>query len=652
MKTKSLNLMFCSILFFALCQTVGHSALLFFRGGKMYQRTPTAAPMTNASPQEIKKRIYDATHELNAVEKSLNNWGKVSMSEPVFMENNGQFKIVFDDSVSNYVQEAQNNISEASRSALETSLYLGVAAQGEFAPPISAGTAAGSSSTNGSGLTLPSQAENALNTFTPLLTLGSLAPALDKRQALEKGINDKIAEILLKFMANPEAATNQQQKVVFGVVQVTCQPGQETQKGYLADFNASVQYGRLVDSNSIAMNVDDGIEKNEIALPGVFAVLPLIDSRNIDMRNSDRSQIELASALSASFAAKGMNAAAKSLADYVRKRETDTEARDSIPVVTSYTDGSTFGFQIYPSAENPSKSSSKAKSKILEPITFPAVVAIIIDRADYFGQTNADQIRTNFQGGPWDWLITESQTRWIPLKRPWYYMLNHSLYERETRARGIDDANADLEWLSRMKTNPNNVWYYHQYEQLQIACDSLEYTALGVRTERRLPLDFFPPKEVVGNKPAIGDIFPHVVWRDTNTTFTVFVNGVTNAADILGVNIAGLDCAPKSSYLYGSNNVAVSVTLPNIFYNTASTSNTIDFVVLTKQQPITKTLMMSLQGKLAPEAIATVSRDNSGRFLGIDVKPGQNLTEQQLLDAAKGILQTSETPPKTTTILH
>ncbi|MGA2278935.1 MAG: hypothetical protein ABSG80_01380 [Verrucomicrobiota bacterium] len=654
--------------------------------------------LTASCATDTERKIYKTTAELNDVEKSLNYWGKVAMSEPVFIENKGQFKVAFNEDATNYVQAARSNISGASRSALETSLYLGLALQGQVTPPISTSLAASSNSTNQSGgASLPNQAGGALNAFTPLLASGALAPAIDERQAVQKGINDKIAEQLLAFMANP-SVSNSEQQIVFGVMQITCQPGQNTKHGYLADLNVSLGYGRIPDTNSpYKEDTDgfldrDGIQENTNCSPGIFAVLPLVDSRNVELQNSDRSQIELASALSVAFAAKGINAAAKSLSDYVKRQESDMETRNSLPVVTSYTDGSTFGFQIYPSfqaIENPSK--AKSADDVLEPITFPAVVAIIINKEAYYYTTtdystnyyttNHDEIITNRievtpgnrLKNPWNYLVTESETRWIPFKHP--YFVNHSpfdrflmdswlfkrltdpsLSDRVRRAQLIGKATDALDSLATNKMVSDQHEYQFQCDQLKIARDSLETTALGLQVERPLPSDLGDLFTGDGktNKPSITDVFPHAVWRDTNTTFTIILKGVTSS-DITDVNIAGVSCQANSSYSYteGTNSgVVLNVTLPNIFYNTANASNTVEFVVLAKNQPpISKVFTMPLQGKIAPEAIATVNRDTSGKVSGLDIKPGQNLTEQQLLDAIKDVLEKSEPVPITTTII-
>lgn len=674
-----------------------------------------------------RKKIMAATMMLNDVEISLNLWGKITVSDFEFVPNKGQFKITFDEDTTNYVQAARNNISGDARSVLESSLYLGLALQGQFTPPISAGSPA-STTNSPSQMELPNQAQAAMSNFSPGLTLNGLAPSIDERQAVEKGINDRIAEQLLKYMANPDIGTNRQ-AVVFGVAQVTCEPGQFTRRNYVAELDVALKYTREgfplplytttakytnlattigLDAQSHTLlrvrketisnltdkaAMDTGrtiystgetnltIQVSKQKQPGVLAVLPLMDSRNMALRNSTRSQVELASALSLAFAAKGITAAAKSLADYVKKHESDIDTRNSLPVATTYADGRNFGFQLHPSLqaiENPSKAGSAGD--VLQPVTFPLVVALLVDKADVVGNN------PECPGSPWNLVVTHIQTCWIPIKKPspwtfpWTFVLgkNYPLVERIKRAAELDQASGILEELA-----PNGgeyplsipLEYKNQYRQVQIALDLLKTSALSYEIGRTLPpaSELFPSPTTETNKPGITDVFPHIVWRDTNTTFIILVRGVTNTADITGLTIAGVECQPTNIYAFTSsvntnevingkttnttyyvtNSVAINATLPPIFFATTNSTNNVEFVVLAKETaPFSKVVAVSLQGRLPPEAAATINRDPTGRFAGVSVKPGQNLSEQQLLDTLKNVLEKSEPPAKATTIVH
>ncbi len=680
------------------------------------------------TPEE--KKMVEAGWCLNKIEMSLNAWGKITVSDLELVPNKGQFKVPFEEDATNYVQAARNNVSSDARALSESSLYLAFAAQGQVTPPVAPGLA--STSTNSPGqLEVPTQAQAAMTGFTPGLTLSGLNPTIDERQAVLKGINDKIAEQILKLMANPDSGTNQQ-AVLFGAMQVTCQPGQLTRKHYIAELDVSLKYCRedvslpLYTTNAAYADSTTtlGIDaesrnivriKKEVGVrnltdkvvsesgqtlyavgksntvyhvsqhdqPRVLAVLPLMDSRNTALSTSSRSQVELASALSLAFAAKGLNAAAKSLADYVAKHEFDIDTRNSLPVATTYADGRHFGFQVYPSLqamEDPSKAGSPGN--VLQPITFPLVVVVLVDKDDLVGTNSIAD------GGPWSLLVTEVQTRWIPIKKPSTFFVpsadvasflgkHYPLFERFVRAAALDSASKLLDQVSAHgEEYPTNVPpdIRNQYLQMQIALDLLKTSAMSHRTAIRLPItDLFPVEKTDTNKPSITDVFPHVVWRDTNTTFTILVRGLTNPQDVTGVTIAGVSCQPSNIYvfpttvitntvvnsktntviLYFTNNIAFNATLPPRFLGTTNSTNTVEFVVLAKNAaPINKAIAMPLQGRLSAEAAVAVNRDTSGKVTGLTVKHGENLSEQQLLDAIKTVLERSEPPPKTTTIVR
>jgi uncharacterized membrane protein len=270
------------------------------------------------------------------------------------------------------------------------------------------------------------------------------------------------------------------------------------------------------------------------------------------------------------------------------------------------------------------------------------------------------------------------------------------LYERMLRARKIDEARAKLRLIARdAEQYPNNIpnGYYYQYQQLQVAMDSLIASALSYEVADPLPDDLFPTPTNITTAPTITEVYPHSIWRDTNTDFTILVKGISDPGDVSNVFIAGISCPPSSIIGYVSTNyttniivnttsitrtggggvvtnvvsstncsvatnivpqgIAITVTLPKIFNSTTNNStNSVDFVVLLRHEaPAAKTIGLTLQGSPSPEAAVTIARDSNGKLLGINIKPGQNVNEEELLGAIKEVLQKSETPPQTTTIL-
>jgi hypothetical protein len=381
----------------------------------------------------------------------------------------------------------------------------------------------------------------------------------------------------------------------------------------------------------------------------------------------------VAEALSAAFAAKGMTAAANILSDYVKRQQSNIQTLNSLPVATTYANGSDFGFQLYPSVEaieHPGLSGSSA-ADVLEPVTFPIVVALKVDKADV-AATNS----------PWNFLAIETQTRWIPLKpNLWNWLVRHGveivpdwiesypLFQREGRAEDMDKAAALLDQLvPGGEEYPDRIppAYLYEYQQMRIALDSLEASAISSETVHSLPdpSELFPKSQADTNAPSITDVFPHTIWRDTNTDFVILVKNVTSANEITNVAIAGVSCSTANVIEYvsrvGTNedsvmtNVAIQAMLPPVFYSiTNNVTNNVDFVVLFKDKaPATKTIGLLLQGRSLPQANVTFTRDVNSRLLGINIQPGSDLTGTNLLKAINAVLQKSEPPPKTVNIIH
>jgi len=354
----------------------------------------TIIATNSCSSDKTESQLQKAGNLLQNAENSVDDWGKVSISDLLIVENTGQFKITYDEDTSNYVAAARGNFAGVSSAEQAVSQYTGASLTAQLTAPISTGSAptAGTSNALPTG-TIPSPAAAALSNLTPILA--NTSPVIDERTAAHKGINDKLAELLLKFMANPDVGSNQQ-TVVFGIMQVTCQPGIATRKDYAANVNVSIKYARQ--RGTVEANMDSAVPnrsgkyeyKSVGGQPSVIAVLPLVDSQNLALDNSSFNQLEVALQLAAAFSAKGVSVGASLLNDYIKRQESEVDTRNSVPVITSYTDGSTFGFEIYPSLmaqTNPGNSSS-SPGDILQPITFPAVVAILIDKSD-LGQTQS-----------------------------------------------------------------------------------------------------------------------------------------------------------------------------------------------------------------------------------------------------------------------
>jgi len=733
----------------------------------------TSCVTTNQMTKDA--NMAEAAHDLERVEESQTYSGKIAISDLIFVANKGQFNVNYNEDASNYVQAARVNISGDASSSVQMALFLAAQGQASFTAPVSLGSAPGSNGPASPTNPLPNQAETAVNGFTAPTPLSG-TPTDDERDAVEKGINDKLAEQFLKFMANPNPNIDTNtEAIVFAVMQATCEPGQRTREGFIAEMDIITKYARqkpikvysanpnfqsgiegfnkdtgqmfktdLVSTNAIVANqtnilylvgtnTDTEIQQN--SRPGVLAVLPLMDSRNMELQNNNQSQVEIAAALSAAFAAKGATAAANILSDYVKRQQSNIQTFNSLPVTVAYANRTDFGFQLYPAAEaleNPGESGPAAK--VLEPVTFPIVVALKVEKSDLEGtDTNA----------PWNLLTMETHAHWIPIKwgywhKRWLYDITQAEwpfnwwedssydflayqpdYQLEYRASLLDDARRCLNIVAPDgMTHPLTIppQYSLQYLQLEEAYDSLRTSAVGVETARPLPdmKELFPTDQTDTNAPTITDVFPHTIWRNTNTQFVILVKGVKNTNDIQDVMIAGVSCSNLTYFPYGYTNytraitynttntiistnlvytkdiasgalvgqpafsvatntyitnyvgdvvasfasagVAIEATLPNMFYSITNTAtNNIDFVVLFKYNnlpPATKTVGMLLQGKSQPQAGVTIARDINGKVLGINIQPTREVPGTNLLNATRDVLRKSEPPPKTVNIIH
>jgi hypothetical protein len=560
-------------------------------------------------------RVVETVRSLNQVEVSQNEWGKITVSDFSLVANKGQFKVTANEDVTNYIQAARLNISGAASSAQQSALFLAGQMQASFVPPVSAGSPP--TTTNASALpALPTQAGTAISTFSTPANINGLTPATDERDAVEKGINDKTAENLLEYLLNPTVNSNKE-AVVFGVMQATCQPGQRTRNGYVGELDVNLMYAK----NGAAWDTN--------IYPQVLGVLPLMDTKNLEFRNSNESQIELALALQAAFAAKGMTAAANLLSDYVKREQANVDTRNQDPVVTTYANNDTFGFQIYPSltaVEQPGKSSSKAGYN-LEPVTFPLVVAVLV---------NKDLIASNAI----DSVEVRPQTRWIGMKSSflsslengyWQSLGGHFLegyyvwgalnkgslslpiindfpgnpvFQRLQRGLWLDRANNKLNKLSH--TDFTNKFQY-TYAELDTAFRALRSSTGSEPSFCILPAlsELFPPSTTDTNSPVIAGVYPHQIWRDRPTEFTLVLTGVTDAKAVDEVLVHGQKCLVTNSVAYSTKTTSGAYKLAGIALNVyfdlpnSSTSltnyatNNIEFAVYFTNTQLTNTVNLA-----------------------------------------------------------
>ncbi len=207
-------------------------------------------------------------------------------------------------------------------------------------------------------------------------------------------------------------------KVIFCIVQVSCNPGWRTKEHYIADCSASLEY--------FNMCTEKALSRAAHRQPTVFSVLPLIDAQTVEMGNSQREVTQLAFQLAASLPLRGVDVKARDLFQFVRRYSRDLKSLTPIPVVNSYSTGNSFGFRFSPSFQalrDPAQKRAKA-ANVLLPTSFPALVTVVLHDKDIMaaalemkkdlvheGLDNGGSVtRTNLPVGMS--IITHTSTRW------------------------------------------------------------------------------------------------------------------------------------------------------------------------------------------------------------------------------------------------
>lgn len=405
-----------------------------------------------------------ALRKLTLIERQLNEWGTFSLSSFLLLPQKGQFSLSLTNTTTETYIERARNIRSGSGLANDGQKVQGqIELTVDTVPGINTGVPAAARPalvptantvivtnillTNGTVVTVTNSVSSsgapgagsgggaATGSFgppptsIPAVLADPASSRISERQALEQGISDKVYERLLSQLTQP-VDLPEGQRVVFGIVQVSCQPGWRTAKDYIADMhmdvafagarkaskpctttNSSTQAGKGsvgTQANEPGKNFADPVDfiTHPSASPSIFAVLPLTDSLQFDLASRRRRELDLAASLAGTFAAKGLSGAAKMMARYVRERDFALESASMIPVATTYTDGSSFGFRIYPRPQGitqPGDPYSGAGS-VLQPVSFPALVGILVDTKDVGS------------GADWTHFRIDTHTRWIPVQ--------------------------------------------------------------------------------------------------------------------------------------------------------------------------------------------------------------------------------------------
>jgi hypothetical protein len=228
--------------------------------------------------------------------------------------------------------------------------------------------------------------------------------------AMTIGASDKLKELALRMLSNPDhrlLTSPEHAKLYVAVVQISCNPGKRTKQHYIADINATFEYG-----NSKTGDLSTSSSGSQ---PMVFSVLPLLDAQTLDLKNSQQDEFSLLVALMGTLPPQAVSGQLGGVMSFLSKYQRDSATKSSIPIVNSYTTGAGFGFRVLPSYQaiaDPTEKDS-AGDNVLVPTTFPAIVFLVMDPSDTNGTAGVSN--------RFDLLVTHAGGHWYRRDDAWFF---------------------------------------------------------------------------------------------------------------------------------------------------------------------------------------------------------------------------------------
>ena len=352
----------------------------------------------------------EAGGSLDRIASYLDEYGSITASDVLLVENKGQFAQDYSRTTQHYVDAARTGTtasvrigeetSDSSRSSLRMSADLeallasmGIVLPGKASAPPALPTPSANQ---------PRAADAfAQAKLDPILTLGPLPTEVSERRAMIAGFDDKVTEQVLKYLLNP---TEFPGKVIYvGVLEVNCAPGWRSREGYAADLCVTAFFAKQDSSGAWVSTRSDRRGRQ----PFVLAAFPFSEAQSIDQRRSLRSQIERAHLFAAALSFRGLAAEAESFRSYANRLQNDAASRTQLPVITTYSAGNAFGYQVRPSFRaiaDPADPAAGSANR-LDPLAFPALIMLVAD---------ADQVPGGQDAYTHVELLVSS--RWLPLK--------------------------------------------------------------------------------------------------------------------------------------------------------------------------------------------------------------------------------------------
>jgi hypothetical protein len=158
--------------------------------------------------------------------------------------------------------------------------------------------------------------------------------------------------------------------------------------------------------------------------PAVAAVSPMTEAQVLDQAASSRNRKQFALSLAAALQNAGQKAQGNLFAEYAKQLESDVVTRTPQNLITGYSSGPTFGYQIGPALEaleNPSGKNAKS-AEVLQRQSFPVLLIFGVDDVNggpkiYQTTCGADHHECVQVWQPY--LRLRQQTRWVPTRRFW-----------------------------------------------------------------------------------------------------------------------------------------------------------------------------------------------------------------------------------------
>jgi hypothetical protein len=608
-----------------------------------------------------------AADYLDEVEQRLDRWGSVTAGELALGANGESFRITIKKTAEEFIADARNDISGAATVAIERILenQTRLAAQ-----PLGPNGELTTGTLTKEDFDLLENARKTLSSpaFAALCSLATGPDKLPNRASIMQGSNDFVTAKLMEAVTYPTVDPNK--RVIFGIVQVTCLPGYRTRKGYSAQINFTLEYAGVPRTplkreetmqfpgldripQRSATGTSDGLfltPKSVIdrgtsggpmgfrptvlargrTVPSVHSVLPLLDAQTFDLQRSDRAQLALAALIQAVAPVQGMQVDLDNLTNYIRREQRDLETRNAIPLVTSYTDGNIFGFQIEPQIQalgNPTERRAKPAS-VLHPVTFPALVTVIVDDSVLAALT------ASYPNVDWYNLSVQVDSRWIDMDPFWraspstlFIDERFEVTERAKLARLIDRA---AERLSR-DTSDRREQNAREQNAMVARLEQLESQVLAERRITRLP-----KKQTESSEPRIASVYPSIARLEGTTTFVLELENLWESTSVTAAYIEGAQAVPVDTTNLAEGYVTLEYDPSRFGDGREAFSSPI---VLATNHGLLASAPVSFTYKgpaAAPPSDPTfeLSRDAEGRITAIRFKrEGGAITPEQILQA-------------------